>query len=147
MCYDCTKNITDGGFLMKRKVGDKVTVKKDLKAGAEYYNKGGTYYDIFSRNMMEYRGREARIVEVVSDVYYKLNIDVIHNYTDEMLEDYVHPFDKNETLAQQPYILNDEVEKIVSDALKSSPQQLIDDALDRGDKEAFKRLTNLYYIK
>lgn len=132
---------------MKRKVGDKVVVKKSCRAGAEYYNESGTHYDVFSRNMKQYAGREAVIVEVVGDIFYKINIDILHNYTEEMLESYVHPLNEVETLAQQPYILNDEVEKIVNDALKLSPQQLIDDALDRGDKEAFKRLTNLYFVK
>lgn len=64
---------------MKRKVGDKVTIRKDLKVGRQYQNL------TFVQSMKEYLGKTA-MIEAIFPNSYSLN-DIACLWTDEMFED------------------------------------------------------------
>ncbi|WP_105308677.1 hypothetical protein [Dorea sp. Marseille-P4042] len=64
---------------MKYKVGDKVKVRSDLKC-EEYY--GGV---LFASEMNRFKGMEFTITRVNNGGYYEV-LEVIYNFTDEMLE-------------------------------------------------------------
>lgn len=119
--------------------GDKVRVKSDLVVGKRYYdskNKGIS--DIFSRFMSNNLGKEGTIIEVEGGKYV-LDIDRIHAYTDGMLEPLYLEVDE-----VKEYEYNSEVERLTRHMLKLAPQQLINDSLDKGDKERFNELTKKY---
>lgn len=64
---------------MRYKVGDKVRIRGDLKAGKTYGARG------FANSMTEYRGKIARVAEVLYNAY-QLDIDGgTFDWTDEML--------------------------------------------------------------
>lgn len=121
------------------KKGDKVRVKSDLVVGKRYYNKNKEISDIFSRFMSNNLGMEGTIIEVGDGGKYTLDIDRIHSYTDGMLEPLYLEIDEVE-----PYEYNSDVERLLRHVLKLAPQQLVNDALDKGDKERFIQLTKKY---
>lgn len=67
---------------MRYNVGDKVRVRKDLKAGKRY----GA--DVFILDMEKYSGKTMTVDAIISTGRYELKEDVRHwHWTDEMLED------------------------------------------------------------
>ncbi len=123
---------------MRYKVGDKVQVRRNLSTGKLYYSEDKSYHEPFTRSMKKYAGMEAEIIEVSSRSY-KLDIDPIHSYTDEMLQ---LPVDE---LAVAPYELNEEVEALLHHVMKQLPEQMINDAIDKGDKERFIELSKKFF--
>lgn len=127
--------------LRKFKIGDTVRVRDDLIIGKEYFSEGKTVGDTFTSRMSKNMGREGRVIEY-DYVGYKLNIDPIHTYTDEMLE---KPID---FLAESEYTFNEDVEAIVEQSKLDFYQKRIDEALDsrmfETDAEGFKELVEEY---
>lgn len=70
---------------MKYKVGDKVRVRKDLKAGERYYSADKTYNDQIAPPMLKMAGKEVTISETYGVCYRIKEFD--WNWTDEMFED------------------------------------------------------------
>lgn len=67
---------------MKYKVGDKVVIRKDLKAGSTYGD------DTFLTSMKKYSGKTMTVDEIICGNKYKFKEDAGNYYwTDEMLED------------------------------------------------------------
>lgn len=106
---------------MKRRfnVGDIVKVRNNLEIGKIYHSYNGQS-DIFTSRMGKNRGKEGRVIEI-SHVGYRLDIDPIHIYTEEMLE---HP---NE-LAKKDYEFN--VELVIDNSRLEFYRKKIDEALD-----------------
>ncbi len=129
---------------MKFKVGDKVVVREDLVAGKTYYHEDGSGKNDFSYLMEGCKGKQATITSVEFNKY-ALDIDGFFSYTDEMLRKYEEV--EEEDLIHRPYEYNQEVEDLVVYMLRLAPQQLINDAIDKGNKEGFIKLTNYYYPK
>lgn len=127
---------------MKFKIGDKVRVREDLLVGKVYKHVDSSANDIFSLTMRHNMGKEARIIGIEYGKY-MLDIDVIHGYVDGMLE---YASEKETKLTIEPYHHNREVENLVKHMLKLTPQQLIDDSLDKGDKQRFEKLTRKYLL-
>lgn len=123
---------------MKYKKGDVVQVRNDLIIGNQYFHENSKIYDVFSSRMRNNLGKEAKIVGILEGKYL-LDIDSIHTFTDGMLQE---PVDK---LAKTPYEFNFDVERIVEHMLKLMPEQLINNAIDKGDRELFKTLSEKYY--
>lgn len=124
---------------LRFKVGDRVKIKRRLHADQEYYMENG-YGEYFSRGMEANKGKEATIIS--ADKYgYKLDIDKMYNYTDEMLIKLRDNIAKSDTISEK---YKDEVESLVEHMLKLFPQQQIDYALDTGNKELFDKLTRQY---
>lgn len=76
----------------KRKIGEKVTIRKDLEQGINYimYN-DDTVSDVVNSSMMSMVGEEA-VIERYSGGKYRL-AGVGYNWTDEMLEDNKQPYE------------------------------------------------------
>lgn len=127
---------------MKFKIGDKVRVKEDLLVGKLYKHEDSSVNDIFSLSMRDNMGKEAKIIGIERGKY-MLDIDILHCYVDDMLE---CASEKDNKLTREPYVGNLDVEKLVKHMLKLAPQQLINDSLDKGDKERFHELTNKYLL-
>lgn len=68
-----------GSILMKHKVGEKVTIRKDLESG-EFYA------DLFLQDMIEYLGRKVTIKKITDDGYRIIEDCGLFNWTDEMFE-------------------------------------------------------------
>lgn len=113
-------------------IGDVVMIRDDLVVGKRYYT-GEDKSDIFTSQMRNNLGKEGRIIGV-TDVGYKLDIDPIHTYTEEMLEE------PRDTLAESDYTFNEDVEKILSESRLDFYNRRINKALDNGDREEFERL-------
>lgn len=127
---------------MKFKKGDKVIIKKDLVVGRKYKSeKHVRINDTFTRLMSKNLGKEATVVAIEFDRY-RLDIDDFHLYTDEMLSLVIELEDEEEVdIATLPYTRNNEVERLILHMKRLVPQQLINDSLDKGNKEKFLRLT------
>lgn len=119
---------------MKRRfnVGDIVKVRNNLEIGKIYHSYNGQS-DIFTSRMGKNRGKEGRVIEV-SNVGYRLDIDPIHTYTEEMLE---HPnevaerdYEFNVDLAKKDYEFNVDVEFIIDNSRLEFYRKKIDEALD-----------------
>lgn len=128
---------------MKFDKGNKVRIKKDLQVGMEYSNEDGTIFDVCSFRMKNNFGREALIVGI-EEGKYRLNIDRFFLYTDNMLEsiDKANPKSKS---GKGIIDVNEETENIVQEMLKSIPEQLINDAIDNGDVERLKNLSQILF--
>lgn len=123
--------------MSKFKEGDRVVIRKDLIVGEFYYNEDGKTLDVFSPTMKQFCGQVAEIMFVTDKGSYMLDIDPWHNYTDEMLQG----------IEETENVFSEEVEELINHMLKLAPEQLINNAIDRGDKEEFIRLTEKYYKK
>jgi hypothetical protein len=126
----------------KFKKGEKVIVKDDLVVGRRYASeKHAQINDSFSRLMSKNLGKEATIISVEYGRY-RLDIDELHLYTDGMLMPIIEVEEEEEVdIATLPYVRNNEVERLILHMKRLVPQQLINDALDKGDKAKFLRLT------
>lgn len=126
---------------MKRKfnIGDIVRVRNDLEVGKIYHSYDGQS-DVFTSRMRKNSGKEGRVIEI-SHVGYRLNIDPIHTYTEEMLE---HP---NE-LAKNDYEFNVDVEFIIDNSRLEFYRKKIDEALDNRmfetEPEKFQEIVDEY---
>lgn len=70
---------------MKFKEGDKVRIKNTLVVDEDYYMEGSEVWDTFTKDMKEYLGMEAVIVDASNE--YELDIDNAEwSWTDDMLE-------------------------------------------------------------
>lgn len=116
----------------KFKIGDIIKVRSDLVIGRRYYT-GEDKSDIFTSRMRNNRGKEGRIIGF-TNVGYILDIDSIHNYTEEMFEE------SRDYLAELDYIFNEDVEKVLNQSQMDFYSKRIDEALDNNDEETFKRL-------
>lgn len=124
---------------MKRRfnVGDIVRVRNDLEVGKIYHSYNGQS-DIFTSRMRKNCGKEGKVIEV-GHVGYKLDIDPIHTYTEEMLE---YP---NE-LAKRDYELD--VELVMDNSRLEFYRKKIDEALDNRmfetEPEKFQEMVDEY---
>lgn len=126
---------------MKRRfnIGDIVRVKNNLEIGKIYYSYDGQS-DIFTSQMKKNRGKEGKVIEV-NNVGYRLNIDPIHTYTEEMLE---HP---NE-LAERDYKFDVDIEFVIDNSRLEFYRKKIDEALDNRmfetEPEKFQEIVDEY---
>lgn len=124
----------------KFKIGDVVRVRKDLQVGKMYYTEEGKG-DKFTSRMRNNLGKEGRIIDI-DFVGYKLDIDPIHTYTEEMLEE------SYDELAKSNYEYNEGVEKVLINSQLDFYRKKIDEALDNRmfekDKDSFKKLVEEY---
>jgi hypothetical protein len=122
----------------KFELNQTVYVKQDLVVGKNYYSEDGTAYSTFTSGMRHNLGKEAKITAIINNRY-RLSTDNFHTFTAEMLE-----AEQRDYLALNPYEKNKEVEALVDHVLNQLPEQLINRAIDEGDKEEFARLSELY---
>jgi len=126
---------------MKRRfnVGDIVRVRNDLEVGKIYHSYDGQS-DVFTSLMRKNRGKEGKVIEV-GHVGYRLDIDPIHTYTEEMLE---HP---NE-LAKKDYEFNVDVELVIDNSRLEFCRKKIDEGLDNRmfetEPEKFQEIVDEY---
>jgi len=126
---------------MKRRfnIGDIVRVKNDLEIGKIYYSYDGQS-DVFTSRMKKNSGKEGKVIEV-NHVGYRLNIDPIHTYTEEMLE---HP---NE-LAERDYKFDVDIEFVIDNSRLEFYRKKIDEALDNRmfetEPEKFQEIVDEY---
>jgi uncharacterized protein YbgA (DUF1722 family) len=126
--------------LRRFKIGDVVTLKKDAEVGNWYYNETDEYCDRLTSTMRNnLKGKELAIVELHEQGYILSGGSEI--YFAEML-DLV-----TDSLASKPYTFNREVEKLTRFLELKHILKYVDDALDKGDEEEFKRLTKMYREK
>jgi hypothetical protein len=129
--------------MRKFKVGDIVMVRNDLQVGKTYYNEDGSSCDIFSNMMLNHMGKQARIAFIQFNQYY-LDIDKFHGYVDEMLES-IEDMCLRKEKERFPNLVDENVEKIVNHMLRLVPEQLINHAIDTGNEELFKEVSEKYY--
>lgn len=115
--------------MRKYKVGDTVKIRKDLQVGKLYYSdsvegKGDTFTNRMRKNI----GKEAEVIEVTY-LGYRLDLDPIHTYTADMLE---ISYDE---IAKSEYMLNRDVEMLLSNTKLAHYRKLIDEALDNHEFE------------
>lgn len=126
---------------MKRRfnIGDIVRVRDDLEIGKIYYSYDGQS-DVFTSRMKKNSGKEGKVIEV-NHVGYRLNIDPIHTYTEEMLE---HP---NE-LAERDYKFDVDIEFVIDNSRLEFYRKKIDEALDNRmfetEPEKFQEIVDEY---
>lgn len=126
--------------LRKFGLGDIVRVRSDLQIGRKYYtlNKKG---DTFTSRMSKNLGKEGRVIEITY-LGYKLDIDPMHTYTEEMLEE------PSDILAKSNYVHNESVESILEQSELMYYQKQIDEALKNRmfetDLESFQKLVEEY---
>lgn len=126
---------------MKRRfnVGDIVRVRNDLEVGKIYHSYDGQS-DVFTSRMRKNSGKEGKVIEV-NHVGYRLNIDPIHTYTEEMLE---HP---NE-LAERDYKFDVDIEFVIDNSILEFYRKKIDEALDNRmfetEPEKFQEIVDEY---
>lgn len=118
----------------KFKVGERVKIRKDLVVAEKYYMADGETYDTFSKRMIPTRGEEATVMDI-EEGKYKLDVDELHYYTDDMLIKFVD--DK----ARKPYDDKKDVEDLINHMLNMSKSQIIDSTLDKGDEISFREIT------
>ncbi|WP_227939052.1 hypothetical protein [Alkalihalobacillus deserti] len=112
----------------KYNVGQTVHVKDNLVIGQRYYNYGSDSSDIFTSRMEQYLGKKAVVVQVDPiDNKYKLNIDRIHSYTDEMLTD-LTTVTRDVELGE----IREEVDSIIQKSLSVFYTQQVEEALKNG---------------
>ena len=72
---------------MKYKIGDKVTIRKDLseEEGVIYFMEGGTYWDDCNQTMVEMGGLSSRVIKASANGYF-LEDGLGYIWTDEMFE-------------------------------------------------------------
>jgi hypothetical protein len=119
---------------LRLRIGDNVKVRSQLVVGERYFMQDRVTFDKFSKLMSKNSGAEAMVIGFERGMYV-LDIDPIHTYTDDMLIKINDPF------ARKSYTENEEVEDFLNHMLTLTTKQLIDNALDKGDKETFKKLT------
>lgn len=126
---------------MKYNIGDVVIIRRNLEAGRIYYGEGTKVSEYCCKEMSELAGMEAVIV-TEDKGYYTINLDggeciyvegMFSGHAKQVLEDH------------EEYTSNKEVEDLIFKTLKLVPNQLINDALDKNDKERFKELSKKYY--
>lgn len=120
----------------KFKIGDRVIIRDDLIVGKLYYSDNGEN-DIFTYRMKNNMGKEGRIIEV-NHVGYRLDIDPIHTYTDEMLK-----------LSNNTYVDDyTNIDALLDNSRLNYYREKIDEALDsrlfKTDPEEFRRLVEEY---
>lgn len=120
----------------KFKIGDRVIIRDDLIVGKLYYSDNGEN-DIFTYRMKNNMGKEGRIIEV-NHVGYRIDIDPIHTYTDEMLK-----------LSNSPYVDDyTNIDALLDNSRLNYYREKIDEALDsrlfKTDPEEFRRLVEEY---
>lgn len=124
--------------IYKFEVGEQLRIKENLVINKLYHMSHDTsIFNIFSKRMSVLAGKEAMVIDIVSG-YYKLNVDRNNMYTDGMLEK-IH-----DVKAGEEYAGVQEVEEIIRYMSRLIPEQLINHALDTGDKEMFMRLTKQF---
>lgn len=120
----------------KFKIGDRVIIRDDLIVGKLYYSDNGES-DTFTYRMKNNMGKEGRIIEV-NHVGYRLDIDPIHTYTDEMLK-----FSNN--LYVDDYT---DIDLLLDNSRLNYYREKIDEALDsrlfETDPEKLRRLVEEY---
>lgn len=127
---------------MKYNVGDVVIIRRNLEDGRMYYGEDTRVSEFCCHEMTEFSGMEARIISEDKG-FYRINLDGgQYKYVEGMfagintkavLEDH------------EEYTSNKEVEALINKTLRLAPNQLINDALDKNDKERFKELSKKYY--
>ncbi|MFQ3543530.1 hypothetical protein Q7A53_05540 [Halobacillus rhizosphaerae] len=128
---------------MKYNVGQEVEVRTDLITGQMYRNEEGTYSEIFQHNMRAFKGQKTKVTGIVAGGY-KLEVSERYVFTDNMLK-------LPTLLEEKPYVFNREnndhveLEKLLDHMLKLVPDQLINDAISRGDRKAFEEISRRYY--
>jgi transcriptional antiterminator Rof (Rho-off) len=125
---------------LKFKKGERVKVKQDLHFGIKYYMQDGFNYETLSDTVRNNMGKEATIMEV-HERGYKLDIDSINWYTDDMIKKFVDVKAREDKIAEKDA---EAVENILNHVLKLLPEQQINHALDTGNKELFDELTKRY---
>lgn len=116
-------------------IGDKVIIRDDLEVGKLYYTINGRS-DVFTKNMVPFMGKEATVIGY-NKVGYRLDIDPLHNYTDEMLmePEYAGEFEE-------------EADAILSNSMLDYYRNKIDEALDSNmyqeNPEDFNKLVEEY---
>ena len=123
---------------MKYKVGDKVRVREDLKAGDLYYMADGSASDAFVGDMLQFRGKTVDIERITDFGKYQI-AGSDFNWVDEMFESpdtnkIVITTDGKTTLAR----LYDGKRVVKSAEAKCAPSDTFDFAT--GAKLAFDRL-------
>lgn len=124
----------------KFKVGERVKVRDDLIVDEKYMMKSGRFYMRFLKGMRNNLGKEATIMQV-SEFGYYLDIDDINLYTDDMLKKFVDVKSKINEIAESNIV---EVEGLLLHMLRLIPEQQINHALDTGNEQLFKELTQRY---
>jgi len=121
----------------KFNVGDEVMVKNDLVVGETYYSPNGKS-DVFTFKMEKFAGEIATVIEV-NEVGYRLDIDPIHTYTEEMLEPvYTHENDFNKDYATMVF-LNSRLE-----FLRRKIDKALDNKMFEKNPKEFKKLVDEY---
>ena len=124
---------------MKFRAGERVKVRRDLVVGEKYFMEDGINCEIFSHTMRNNLDKEATIIEVNNLRGYRLDIDTLpYFYTDGMLNKFVDVKAKTEEVSKRD---KGEVDALIEHMLKLTPEQMINHALDTGDKELFDKLT------
>ncbi|MDX8044621.1 hypothetical protein SH601_01360 [Gracilibacillus sp. S3-1-1] len=107
------------GKLRRFSIGDTVRIKIDLQAGETYYDSVTNGKDVFTLRMSTNCGEICQIAAFTT-VGYQLDIDVLHTYTDTMLE----PVDR-------PGIYQKDVETIVAKTKIAFYRKKVDEALEQ----------------
>jgi hypothetical protein len=124
--------------IYKFEVGERLRIKENLIINKLYHmSHDKSIFNIFSKRMSVLAGKEAMVMDIVSG-YYRLSVDRNNMYTDGML-DKMHDVE-----ADEEYKCVQEVEEIIKYMSRLIPEQLINHALDTGDKEMFMRLTEQF---
>lgn len=134
-------NLKDSGMYSRRfSIGDKVRIKEDLWVGKTYYSEDDKG-DVFTHTMGVFRGKEARVLKLTYKGY-QIDIDPIHTYTEEMLEE------PTDDLAISEYQFDADVERALIHSEMYRHKMLIDKALDErmfeSDPKKFDELVNDY---
>ena len=119
------------------KKGDMIKIRDDLLVDHIYYGANKTS-QMFTRRMEKYMGKKAEITRVLN-MGYKISIDPIHIYTDEMIED---------LSINNPYTFNPTIEELLQTIKKQYFYGAMDRALDQKsyetDPEKFKSILFWY---
>jgi len=122
-------------------VGQNVRIKSSLKEKIPYYHGTGKIEYYYEKTMGEFLGKEATIVEVTEGGY-KLDIDDLNNYTDEMLVFLA------DTISKSQFINPAYLGQVNVTAIKSQiahVEKQLDSALDNKDKENFIALSEVLH--
>lgn len=119
---------------MRFKVGDNVRVKENLVVGERYFMEKGFSSEAFSDGMRKFAGKKAVITQSAKHGY-RVDLHSMYWFTDEMF-DGVEEFE--EAQKRQDSELAD---SLINHMLSLIPEQLINHALETGNKERFEELT------
>lgn len=116
------------------KVGDSVRLKDNLIVGKRYFMEKGFNSEAFSEGMEKFKGKKA-VITRCAEQGYRIDLQSVYWFTDEMLDN----FDEfEETQKRQDSELAD---SLINHMLNLIPEQLINHALETGNKERFEELT------